>query len=116
MTSLFAAGEFKNMIYDGIAISLVLLLLSGAVLLCILITATPFFMNHNNVSELMPLARKGARIGAVLAGICLALELISPGSVIRDLGLVIATVVIFVWSIGLIFLLKHYGRRLNFNG
>lgn len=103
------------MVYDGIAISLVLLLLSGAILLCILVTAMPFFMSHNNVNELMPLARRGARIGAVLTGICLVFELVSPGSVIRDSGIILVTAVLFVWAVGLIFALKHYGRRLGFN-
>jgi hypothetical protein len=75
----------------------------------------PFFMNNTNVSELMPLARKGSRIGAILAGICLVLELVSPGSIIRDPGLVITTAVMFIWAVVLIFLLKHYGHRLNFS-
>lgn len=103
------------MVYDGIAISIVLLLLSGAVILCIIATAMPFFMNLNNVGELMPLARKGARISAVLAAICLVLELASPGSVVRTPSIVITSAVLFLWALGLIFLLKYRGRSLHYS-
>lgn len=103
------------MYYDGIALSIDLLLLSGVLLICIIATAMPLFMNRSNVGELMPIARKGARVSAILAAICLVLELASPGSVIRDPTLDITTVALFLWALGLIYLLKHYGRRLHYN-
>lgn len=96
------------MVYDGITVSIVLLLLSGVILICIIATAMPLFMNRNNVGELMPITRKGAKISAILAAICLVLELASPGSVIRDTGLVITTAALLLWALGLIFLLKQY--------
>jgi hypothetical protein len=49
----------------------------------------------------------------VMAAICGVLELVSPGSVIRAAGIDIATVVLFVWSFGLIYLLKYRDRSLR---
>lgn len=102
------------MVYDGIAISIVLLLLSGAVLICIVATAMPLFMNLRNVGELMPIAMKGAKVSAVLAAICIVLELASPGSVIRSPSIIISSAGLFLWSLGLIFLLKFRSRSLHF--
>jgi hypothetical protein len=106
-------GE-KNMVYDGFAISMILLLLSGVVLMCIVATAMPLFMNHRNVGELMPIAKKGAKLSAILAAICIVLELASPGSAARAPNLVITTAVLFLWAIALIYLLKYRDRSFNF--
>jgi hypothetical protein len=106
----------KNMVYDGFAISMVLLLLSAVVLTCSVATAMPLFMNRRNAGDLMPIAKKGAKVSAVLAAICIVMELASPGSVIRDPGLDITTAVLFLWPLGLIYLLKQYGRRLHLDG
>lgn len=101
------------MLYDGFAISMILLLLSGVVIACIVVTASPLFMNRSNVGELMPLAMKGAKVSAALAAICIVMELASPGSVVRAPSLDITTVALFIWALGLIYLLKQYGRRLH---
>lgn len=102
------------MIYDGLAISMVMLLLAGGILTCIAATAMPLFMNRRNAGDLMPIALKGAKISAILAAICIVVELASPGSVVRAPGLELTTAVLFLWSLGLFFLLKQYGRRLHF--
>ncbi len=100
----------NDMIYDGLAISLVLLFLSGVVLMCIVATGMALLMNRSNVGELMPIAMKGAKISAVLAAICILLELISPGSVVRAASIDMTTAVLFLWASGLIYLLKFRSR------
>jgi hypothetical protein len=99
--------------FDGIMISIVLLLLMGVVFICVVASVMPLFINRANAEELMPIARKAAKAGVVMAAICGVLELVSPGSVIRAAGIDITTAVLFVWSIGLIYLLKYRDRRLR---
>jgi hypothetical protein len=99
--------------YDSIAISIILLFLSGVFLICVIATGMPLFMNRNNVGDLMPIAMKGVRVSIVLAAICGLLELVSPGSVIRDNGIDITTAGLFLWSCALYFLLKYRGRSLQ---
>ena len=102
----------EKMIYDSIAISIVLLFLSGVVLICALASVMPLFMNRDNVLELMPIAMKGAKISIVLAGVCVVLELVSPGSVVRNVYVAITTAALFAWPCGLVYLLKYRGRQL----
>lgn len=101
------------MIYDSIAISIVLLFLSGVVLICIVATAMPLVMNRDNVDELMPIAMKGAKVSMVLAALCGALELASPGSVVRATGVGLTTAALFLWPWGLTYLLKYRERKLQ---
>lgn len=99
--------------FDAIMISIVLLLLMGVVFICVVATVMPLFINRANAEDLMPIAMKAAKAGVVMAAICGVLELVSPGSVIRAAGIDIATVVLFVWSFGLIYLLKYRDRSLR---
>lgn len=101
------------MIYDSIAISIVLLFLSGVVLMCMIASVMPLFMNRENVNELMPIAMKGARSSIWLAGLCAVLELVSVGSIVRSAGVAIITAALLAWPIGLMYLLKYRGRRLQ---
>jgi hypothetical protein len=103
----------KMKMYDAMAISLILLFLSGVVLICLVDTAMPFFMSRANVAEIMPYAMKAAKTSILLAAICGVLEMVSPGSVIRATSIDITTAVLFVWSCGLIYLLKYRGRMLQ---
>jgi hypothetical protein len=99
--------------YDAIMISIVFLSLTGVVFICIVATAMPLFINRDNAEELMPITMTGAKVSIVLATLCGVLELVSPGSVIRAPNIDITTAVVFVWSCGLIYLLKYRDRRLR---
>ena len=98
--------------YDAMAFSILVLFLSGSIIICVVGTVTPLFMNQSNVGDIMPMAMKGAKISIWLAGICGVLVLISPDSAIRDISVVITTAVLFVWSWVLIVLLKMRYRKL----
>lgn len=98
--------------YDAMAISLIMLLLAGAILICVVATITPLFMNRSNVLEILPIVTKGAKISAGLSGIAGVLEIVSPGSVIRETGIVVTTGILFVWALALIGLLKVRGQAL----
>lgn len=99
--------------FDAIMISIVFLFLTGVVFICIVATAMPLFINRGNAAELMPLSMNAVKISIVLAAICGVLELVSPGSVIRAASVDITTAVLFVWSCGLIYLLKYRNRSLR---
>jgi hypothetical protein len=99
--------------YDAIAFSLVFLLLSGVFLICAIGTAMPLFVNPGNRHDLMPLSFMGAKIGIVLSVICGVIELASPGSVVRAPIIYLATAGLLIWSIGLIFLLRHKDRKVR---
>ena len=99
--------------FDAIMISIVFLFLTGVVFICIVTTAMPLFINRGNAAELMPLSMNAVKISIVLAAICGVLELVSPGSVIRAASVDITTAVLFVWSCGLIYLLKYRNRSLR---
>jgi hypothetical protein len=99
--------------FDAILISIVLLFLMAVIFICVVATVMPFFIGRATAAELMPIAMKAAKISVVLAAICGVLELVSPGSVIRAVGIDITTAVLFVWSCGLIYMLKHRDRSLR---
>jgi hypothetical protein len=99
--------------YDAIAFSLVFLLLSGVFLICAIATAMPLFINPDNIDDLMPLSIMGAKIAVVLSAICGVLELVSVGSVIRAPLIDLATAGLFIWSIGLIYLLRYKERTVR---
>jgi hypothetical protein len=98
--------------YDAMALSLIMLLLAGAILICIATTATLLLMNRSNVLEILPIVTKGTKISVGLSGIAGILEIVSPGSVIQDITIVVTTGILFVWSLALIQLLKARGRTL----
>lgn len=94
------------------AFSIIVLFLTGAIIICLAETAVPLFMNRSNVADIMPAAMKGAKISIVLVGICGLLEVFSPGSIVRATNVDIVTGVLFLWSCGLIPLLKMRHRRI----
>jgi len=100
------------MIYDSIAISIILLFLSGVVLMCIVASFMSLFINRDNINELMPIAMKGAKVSIVLAVICAVLELVSVGSIVRNAGVAITTAALLAWPVALFYMLKHRGRKL----
>jgi hypothetical protein len=99
--------------YDAVLISIVFMALVGAVFICIVGTAMPLFINRGNVDELMPITMRGAKISIILAAISGVLEVISPGTIIRATTIDVTTAVLFVWSLGLFYLLRHRDRRLQ---
>jgi hypothetical protein len=99
--------------YDAIMISIVFLALTGVVFICIVATAMPLFINRSNAADLMPMTMTGTKVSILLATLCGVLELISPGSVIRATSIDITTAVTFVWSVGLIYLLRYRNRSLQ---
>lgn len=99
--------------YDAIVFSLVFLLLSGVFLICVITTGMPLFINRNNIDDLMPISLKGAKIGIILTVICGVLELASPGSVIRATLIDVATAGLFLWSIGVYYLLRYKDRTIR---
>lgn len=99
--------------YDALLISIVFLFLTGVAFICIVATVMPLFINRNNAPELMPITMKAAKISIVLASLCGVLELVSPGSVIRAAAIDITTAVLFLWSCGLIYLLRYRDRSLQ---
>lgn len=98
---------------DAIMLSIVFMALTGVVFICIVASVMPLFMNRTNVEELMPIASKAVKISLVLATISGVLELVSPGTVIRAASVDIITAALFVWSVGLVYLLRYRGRRLQ---
>ena len=94
-------------------LSIVFLFLTGVVFICIVTTVLPLFINRANSVDLMPVAMKAVKVSIVLAAICGVLELVSPGSVIRASSIDITTAVLFVWSCGLIYLLRYRDRSLQ---
>jgi len=99
--------------FDAIMLSIVFLFLTGVVFICIVASVMPLFISHNNVTDLMPITMLGAKISTVLAALCGVLELVSPGTVIRAASIDITTAVLFIWSCGLIYMLRYRNRHLQ---
>jgi hypothetical protein len=99
--------------YDEIMISIVFLFLTGVIFICTTTTVMSLFVSRASAVDLFPIAMKGAKISIVLATLCGVLELVSPGSVLRATGVDITTAVLFVWSCGLIYLIRYRDRSLH---
>lgn len=98
---------------DAIMISIVFLFLTGVVFICIVGTVMPLFINRGNAADLMPLSMMAAKVSIVLAAVCGVLELVSPGTIIRATTIDITTAVLFLWSCGLMYVLRHRRRSLQ---
>ena len=98
--------------YNAIVLSIVFLFLTGVVFVCVVGTVLPLLLTRGNVEDLMPIAVKGVKASIIMAGISGVLELVSPGEAVRNPGIVIVTGVTFVWSWGILYLLRYRERRL----
>lgn len=99
--------------YDAFIMSLLALLLFGAFLICVAGTAAPLFLTRSNMDELWPLMSKAAKISIVMSGIGVALVVISSGEAFRNSTIITATGGLFVWSFGILALMKMRKNSLD---
>lgn len=98
---------------NALILSVVFLCLTGVVFICVVGSVLPLLLSRSNADDLMPLAEKALKISLVLAGISGVLELVAPGdAVVRNPTIVIVTVITFIWSWGLLYLLRYRERQL----
>lgn len=98
--------------YEAIVLSIVFLSLTWAVFVCVVGTVLPLFLNQSNVGDLMPIAVKMLKSSIILVAVSAVLELVSPGTAIRSPSIIIVTGVTFVWSWGILYLLKYRERKI----
>jgi hypothetical protein len=99
--------------YEAIILSIVFLCLTAVVFICVVGTVLPLLLTRTNIDDLMPIAMKGVKASIIMAGISGVLELVSPDTVVRNPIMVIVTVATFVWSWGLLYLLRYRSRSLQ---
>ena len=99
--------------YESIVLSIVFLSLAWVVFVCAVGTVLPLLLTRSNVNDLMPIAKKVIKVNIIMAAVCGALELVSPGTVVREPNIVIVTAVTFIWSWVILYLLRFRERRLS---
>ena len=99
--------------YESIVLSIVFLSLAWVVFVCAIGTVLPLLLTRSNVDDLMPIAKKVVKVNIIMAAVCGALELVSPGTVVREPNIVIVTAVTFIWSWVILYLLRFRERRLS---
>jgi len=98
--------------YESIVLSIVFLSLTLVVFICAVGTVLPLLLTRSNVEDLMPIAMKVVKASIIMAAVSGALELVSPGTVVRETTIIIVTGVTFVWSWVILYLLRLRERRL----
>ena len=98
--------------YEAIVLSIVFLALTWVVFVCVVGTVLPLLLTRSNVEDLMPIADKVVKASIILAAVSAVLEMVSPGTVLRESNFIIVTGVTFVWSWVILYLLRYRERRL----
>ena len=98
--------------YESIVLSIVFLSLAWVVFVCAVGTILPLLLTRSNIEDLMPIAMKVVKINIIMTAVCGVLELVSPGTVVREPSIVIVTGVTFVWSWVILYMLRFRERRL----
>jgi uncharacterized membrane protein YobD (UPF0266 family) len=89
-----------------IVLSLLVVFLFSAFLLCVAITATPFFVNQSNADEILPIAMKGAKLNVGMLVLSVILVLIAHNTVIGTSPLLKVSLGFLVWGIAAIFIVS----------
>ena len=89
-----------------IVLSLLVVFLFGAFLLCVAITATPFFVNQSNADEILPIAMKGAKLNVGMVILSVVLVLIAHNTVIGTSPLLKVSLGFLVWAVAAIFIIS----------
>lgn len=98
--------------FTAIIFSIVFMFLTVVVFVCVVGTILPLLLNSSNVNDLMPVAIKWVKASIIMAGISGVLELISWNTPVSDPVMLIITGVTFIWSWGLLYLLRYRERQL----